>query len=129
MIAVDWQGFLESINLFQIAVVIVALYVISRLLMRFWPWLRKLMALTEALGKLPTFMAATTETLASQNVKIDVVHHELSYNNETSVKDALRRVELGVKGLYDRADAADKSDAEIREELERTHPHPPKDPS
>lgn len=126
MISVDWQVFLESINLFQIAVVIMALYVTSRLLMRFWPWLRALMALTEALGKLPTFMAATTQTLAAQNVKIDVMHHELSYNNETSVKDAVRRVELGVKGLYVRADAADLSDAEIREELENTRPKPPK---
>lgn len=123
MIDVDWT-WLAQINLFQIAVVIVALYVIARLLMRFWPWLRKVMDLTAALAQLPKFMTDTTATLAAQDTKIDVVHHELSYNNETSVKDALRRVELGVKGLYDRADAADLSDAEIREELERTQPKP-----
>ena len=125
MIAVDWT-FLESISLFQIAVVILAMWVVFKLLLRFWPFLRKVMDFTSTLSKLAPFMERTDATLAAQDKKIADIHHELSYNNETSVKDALRRVELGVKGLYDRADAADQSDAEIREELERTHPKPPR---
>lgn len=126
MIEVDWT-WLAQINLFQIAVVIVALYVISRLLMRFWPWLRKVMELTAALSQLPTFMAATTATLAAQDTKIEEIHHEVNYNNGGSVKDAVSRVELGVKALFDRADASDQADIDLREELERTHPHPLKE--
>lgn len=124
MIQVDWM-WLERFNLFQVAVVIVALYVISRLLMRFWPWLRKVMALTEALGKLPAFMAITTATLAAQDVKIDEIHHETQYNNETSLKDSVLRAELGIKGIFGQLDALTESDTTQQEridELERTQP-------
>lgn len=124
---IDWTV-LAGINLFQIAVAICALWIVGRLLMRFWPWLRKVMALTSALallptlivplGQLPAFMKDTSLHLKEQKGKIDEIHtsldeqdakiaeihHETSYNNETSMKDALRRVELGVRGLYDQFD-------------------------
>ena len=123
-IPIDWT-ILAGINVFQIAVVFCALWVIVRLLMRFWPFLRKVMALTSALallptligplGQLPDFMKTTGEALTAQKGKIEEIHaslneqdekiaeihHETSYNNETSMKDALRRVELGVRGLYE----------------------------
>jgi len=116
-VPIDWT-FLMGINLFQVAVVCVFLWVICRLLMRFWPWLRKVMNFTNALAKLPDFIVRVDDTLQKQDKKIDEIHtsltgqdakiaeihHETSYNNETSMKDALRRVEMGVKGLYDQLD-------------------------
>lgn len=128
MIEVDWT-FLERINLFQVAVFIVAIWVVFRLLMRFWPFLRKVMDFTSTLGKLAEFMVRTDNTLADQDVKIESIHHETHHNNGSSLKDAqkrteeaVERIELGVKGLYDRVDASDKSDQELRDELERTRP-------
>ena len=124
MPAIDWT-FLARYNLFQVAVVIVALFVIARLLMRFWPWLRKVMDLTSALAQLPAFIKRTDLTLAAQDTKIADIHHEVHYNNGSSVKDAVNRVELGVKGIYDRLDAADVDRRELREDLEQTRPHAP----
>ena len=44
-------------------------------------------------------MADTTATLKSQDEKIAEIHHEVQYNNGTSVKDSIERIEdhLGVK--------------------------------
>lgn len=112
----DWPTWLASINLLQIAVVICALYVIGRLLMRFWPWLRKAMLLIDSLGALPAYMERTDKQIAE-------IHHETAYNNETSMKDAVRRVELGVKGLYDRVDELSASDEQMRRDIEDTRPN------
>jgi len=118
----DWPAWLASINLLQVAIVIVAAYVVIRLLVKFWPWLKKVMALTDALAQLPMFMAQTTKTLQNQNEQIAEIHHEVNYNNGSSVKDAVSRVELGVKGLYDRVDELSDSDIAIRKEIETTRP-------
>jgi biopolymer transport protein ExbB/TolQ len=134
----DWT-WLASINVWQVAIVIVAIYVVIRLLVRFWPWLRKVMDYTAALGQLPDFITRTDNTLAAQNLalveqnkKIAEIHHETHRNDGSSIKDAvarseeaIERVELGVKGLYERADKADAADAAMRRELEDTRPHPP----
>lgn len=113
----DWPTWLASINLFQVAVVIIALWLIVRLLVKFWPWLRKVMALTSALAQLPDFIERTDKRIAE-------IHHEVHYNNGSSVKDAVERVELGVKGLYERMDDAEAADAQLRQELEDTRPRP-----
>lgn len=119
MIDWDWT-FLGSVNAWQtivtISVAIIALFIITRMLMKFWPWLGKVMVLFDALGKLPKFMTITTEQL-------DQVHHETHQNDGSSLKDAVNRIEMGVKGLYQRADAADLADAALRKEIEDTRPH------
>lgn len=110
---IDWT-LITPVSLWQtiatIAVIIVAFFIIVRLLMRFWPWLRKVMELTAALAQLPAFITRTDQTLREQDEQIAEIHKETNYNGETSMKDAVRRVELGVKGIYDRLDRADVSD-------------------
>lgn len=103
MTEIDWS-FLAGINLLQVAIVILAAYVTIRLLIRFWPWLRGLIALVDALGKLPGFIDRTEKAIGE-------IHHEVHYNNGSSVKDAVDRVERGVKGLYDRLDKTEAADA------------------
>jgi len=53
----------------------------------------------DALTTLPEFMADTTATLKSQDEKIAEIHHEVQYNNGTSVKDSIERIEdhLGIR--------------------------------
>jgi hypothetical protein len=87
---------LAEISLWQVAVVIVAIYIIFRLLIKFWPWLRKVMALTQALVDLPGFIVRTDKTLDEQNKKIDEIHHEVHFNDGSSMKDAVVLVQKEV---------------------------------
>ncbi|HEY2644848.1 MAG TPA: hypothetical protein VGI56_13920 [Galbitalea sp.] len=105
-----------------------------------------------ALIQLPAFIERTDATLAQQNQQIEEIHHEVKYNNGSSVKDAIGRVEKvqttnskkigtiqrantriekGVKGLYDRVDANEQAAtvdraniAATQKELEDTRPAP-----
>lgn len=125
----ELEEFLHGVTLFEIVFWCVVAFVVIKWGRKWWRALvataRGFLAVAatlESIHGLTDFMARTDATLADQDLKIADMHHELSYNKETSVKDAIRRVELGVKGLYDRADASDKSDQELRDELERTRP-------
>ncbi|AXA97577.1 hypothetical protein CEP17_14765 [Microbacterium sp. PM5] len=63
--------------------------------------------------------------------KVDGIYHETHNNDGSSTKDAVDRVEIGVKGLYGRMDAIEEkvlalsaADEELRAELEDTrNPH------
>jgi len=81
----DWPTFLASISLLQVAVVVCALWVIWRLLVKFWPFLRKLMATVDAIQQIPAM---------SQQIKD--IHHEVHFNNGSSVKDAVTRMEQSI---------------------------------
>ena len=72
-------------------------------------------------------MITTAATLAGQDRQIAEIHHEVKYNNGSSVKDAVGRVERGVAGIYDRLDAADVISRKLREDLEQTKPPQPKE--
>jgi uncharacterized protein YoxC len=130
----DW-GWAGEVNAWQtlatICVIIVALFVVARFLIRFWPWLKKLIRGVDAVIALPDFMEKTTEGMTSQTKKLDDIHHEVHYNNGTSVKDAMARVELGVKGIYHRIDALEEAvedlhetDEKLSDQIEeQTQPH------
>jgi hypothetical protein len=79
---------------------------------------------TNTLADLGETQAGQIKTLAAQDIKIEEIHHEVQYNNGSSVKDATRRIEVGVKGVYVRLDAADADRAELRRDLEETRPRP-----
>lgn len=110
--------------------------------------LTKLVAAAPALMDLPQFMKTTAYTLAEQDTKIEEIHHEVQFNNGSSVKDAVtrveaavtvlsdtvganttkltsslanqRRIERGVKGLYTRVDANEKAATEDRANIAAT---------
>lgn len=72
--------------------------------------------------ELPARLDAQDEALAD-------IRHEVQFNNGSSVKDAIKRVELtserledGIKGLYKRADATDATTADLRTDLDLTKP-------
>jgi len=106
-------------TLATICAIIAGLYVLTRFLIRFWPWLKKVIAFFDALAQLPVFMVDTNKTMAEQNVKLADIHHEVHYNNGTSVKDSMERVELGVKGIYHRLDGLEDSVEELHETDEK----------
>ena len=121
-----WHEFWESISVAQAAVWVVGGFAVFAFVVKAWPFIRNTFRILDALVRLPDVVE-----------KVDQIHHEVHYNNGSSVKDAVRRVETklgkveeGVKGLYSRADASDAADADLRRELENTHPplkrRPPK---
>jgi hypothetical protein len=124
----EWlEQFLGDVTLLQaLAWVAIAAALIAAVV-KLWPVLRKAIKLTDSLADLPDFMEQTKTQLAE-------IHHEVHYNNGSSVKDAQRRteaavarVEEGVAGLHQKfeehlVDAAER-DRRIRE-IEDTQPHP-----
>lgn len=120
-----WDELWSSISVFQAAAWVIGVLAVIAFFVKAWPKIRAFVRIMDSLAALPQFMVDTTKTLASQDAKIADIHHEVRYNNGSSVKDGLARVEKGVQGIYGRLDAADKDRAELREDLEATGPHPP----
>lgn len=98
---------------------VVAIVSLLAVVLRIWPVLSKAVTIINAVSGLPAFIARTDE-------KIDQIHHETHYNDGSSMKDALERLEEGVAGLYTTTEALGAADTEMRQELENTRPKPPK---
>ena len=122
----DWTTFWDSISVLQLVGWIVGIIAVLVFAYKAWPVLRGFVKLVENLQSLPTFMNDTTATLKAQDAQIGDIHHEVKYNNGSSVKDAIRRVESGVKGIYARLDSADQDREDLRHDLEDTRPLPRK---
>lgn len=69
-----------------------------RAISKFVATINALSALPEDLEKQDAFREQVKITLAAQDVKIEQIHHEVNYNNGTSVKDGITRVEKKVDG-------------------------------
>lgn len=108
-----------------LVIIIGAILTIIGFARKVWPLIARIVHTLDDLDNLPQFMITTAATLAEQDVKIAEIHHEVQFNNGSSVKDAISRVEIGVKGIYGRLDSADQDRAELREDLEQTKPRPP----
>ena len=101
-----------------------------------WSLLTKFVAKTVALDDLPQFIKdsedwrrETQVTLSSQDRALAAIKHEVEYNNGSSVKDAIKRVEgtserleEGIAGLYDRVNASDVTAQHLHDEIEQTKP-------
>ncbi len=102
-------------------------------LVRFAAMLSRFVSTVNALAELPQFIidsgtwrTETQTTLTEQNKTLEDIRHEVQYNNGSSVKDAIARVEKGVAGLYVRADATDLNAKNMHDELEQTKPATPR---
>lgn len=106
-----------------------ALVGLIALIHKMWTLVTRTVHTLENLELLPKFMEETKATLKAQDEgaiirdrKIEEIHHEVNYNNGSSVKDAISRVEDGVAGLYRRADTTDQNASDLRDDLENTKP-------
>lgn len=116
---IEWA---ESVNLWGTLLILTgivsAIVGVVLFVKKGWPWLKAFAAaiiktaqVVDAVQELPEFIARTDATLAKQNTtlakqdeRIAEIHHEVHYNNGSSVKDAVRRVETGVADLRARID-------------------------
>jgi hypothetical protein len=67
-----------------------------RFVTQFVNTINSLATLPAELEKQDQFRNRTEITLAAQDLKIEEIHHEVNYNNGSSVKDAVSRLESGV---------------------------------
>ena len=118
---IDWAG---SVTLFELLIYALAIAAVLRWGKRWWRGVvagaTGILAVAKTIDSiqgLTAFMAATTATLAGQVDLIAEIHHESMYNNETSMKDAVVRTELGVKAAVEVAAANTESLAAIRVEI------------
>lgn len=109
---IEWA---ETVNLWGILLILSAIastiVCVVLFVKKGWPWLKafakaiiKTSQVIDAVQELPEFIARTDKTLETQNERIGEIHHEVHYNNGSSVKDAVRRVENGVADLRRRLD-------------------------
>jgi len=109
---IEWA---ESVNLWGtillVSAIVGTIWGVVLFVKKGWPWLKafaraiqKTAEVVDAVQELPDFIARTDATLARQDERIDEIHHEVHYNNGSSVKDAVRRVETGVADLRARID-------------------------
>lgn len=114
-VPLDWFIYLFGNTPFlPVAITLGVIVLLGVVAYRVWPVVKRGVGTLTALEKLPAFIEKqeefiqnTTETLqkqdeslAAQDVKIEQIHHEVNYNNGSSVKDGVERVEEGVAGLY-----------------------------
>jgi len=106
-----FQEWAESVSLWQLvgwsagAVAFIGFVVFMR--KKGWPWIlgtaRAVLTfarVVDAVQELPDFIERTDKTLEAQNKilksqdkQIADIHHEVHYNNGSSVKDAVKRIE------------------------------------
>lgn len=81
--------FWQTVSVAQAVVWFVAAFAVLAFIVKAWPFIRNVFNVLDALSTLPKFMQETSEKLKS-------IHHEVNYNNGSSVKDAITRIESGV---------------------------------
>jgi len=103
-----FQAWAESVSLWQVvgwtAGLVGAVLFVVWFKRKGWPWLQafaraiiKTAEVVNAVQELPEFITRTDATLAAQDEQIADIHHEVHFNNGSSVKDAVTRVETTVQ--------------------------------
>lgn len=83
------------INVGAVAVAVSAVIGVPIALVKLWPLIKRVVQVGAVLEALP-------ETLRKQDDVLEIIRHEVEFNNGTSVKDAVTRVE---KALADHLNA------------------------
>lgn len=81
--------FWETVSVAQAVVWFIAAFAVLAFMVKAWPFIRNTFSILDALSTLPKFMEETAH-------KLESIHHEVNYNNGSSVKDAIVRIESGV---------------------------------
>lgn len=137
----EWvKAILGDMTAIQLIFWVVAIFALIGLTVKLWPAIRHTVEVVEAFRKLPEFVETvktTRDSLDDAKKQISEIHHEVHYNNGTSVKDATRRIEMGVKGLYEKIESTEETlvshieDADEWKDrlarLEDTQPNPNKE--
>jgi len=114
-----WEQFWETVSVAEATLWVGGIGVALAFIVKMWPFIRKFFNIVDALTTLPEYMTATRDFMNTTDEKLDKQHqditdirHEVQYNNGSSVKDAVRRIEDAVQDLAE-------TDTELRNEIEK----------
>lgn len=99
------EALLGDLSAVQVGFWIVAAILLIAAIVRLWPWITKSIKTIDALAGLPDFMRRTEQFMKRTEARVEEIHHEVQFNNGSSVKDAVKRVETGMVGLHTKLDA------------------------
>jgi len=100
-----WQQFWETVSVAQAALWVAAIGLAIAFIIKMWPFIRKFFDIVDALIALPEYMEATRRDISE-------IRHEVQYNNGSSVKDAVGRIEDAVQDLSE-------TDVELQNKIEK----------
>ena len=117
----EWvQYAIGELTLIQVVFWLIATISLIALVIKLWPAVSKFVQIINATAGLPKFIQDMEARLVLDDSrhedltqKVSEIHHEVHYNNGTSVKDGIRRIEIRLEDLTN-------TDNELRKELERT---------
>lgn len=84
------EEFWNTVTVAQAVLWVVGGFAVLAFVVKAWPFIRNMFNILDALVSLPEYMKETS-------AKLESIHHEVNYNNGSSVKDAITRIEAGVK--------------------------------
>jgi len=106
-----WEQFWETVSVAEAALWVGGIGVALAFIVKMWPFIRKFFNIVDALTTLPEYMTATRAFMNTTDEKLDKqyqditdIRHEVQYNNGSSVKDAVSRIENAVKDLTEADD-------------------------
>jgi len=120
----EWiSDLLGDLTVVQVVLWMLFFTLIIGLIVKAWPFIKGLVAfvgVVPILLTLPKFMEDV-------NKKIEEIHHEVHFNDGSSAKDGILRVEVGVKGLYAEIDELKRRDSELQSQIidKTIHPQQP----
>ena len=96
---VTWEQFWVDISVAQAAVWVIGFFALFTFVVKAWPFIRSFFQILDALVKLPGFIAKTDKFMDETAKSVKDIHHEVQFNNGSSVKDAVQRIENKVLEL------------------------------
>lgn len=96
----DWLAYLlADTSLLQAVFWVVAIGSLIALIVKLWPAIGKFVLIVNATAGLPAYIERADERHEDLAQKVTEIHHEVHFNNGTSVKDAAVRTESRVKRI------------------------------
>jgi hypothetical protein len=96
---VTWEQFWVDISVAQAAVWVIGFFALFTFVVKAWPFIRSFFQILDALVKLPAFIIKTDKFMDDTAESVKDIHHEVQFNNGSSVKDAVQRIENKVSKL------------------------------
>lgn len=117
----EWLTFLlADSSTLQVVFWIVAIGSLIALIVKLWPAIGKFVKIVDATAGLPAYIKRADARHEDLALKVSEIHHEVHFNNGTSVKDAAVRTESRVKRI-ERAMGIDPDVLELTDPPRKRH--------
>lgn len=116
----DWQKFLEAVSAWQILLWVAAIVAVVLLVVKAWPFLRKMFQTVDILTQLPVTLKNIQDDLAAMKPTVAEIRHEVLPNGGNSLRDSQNRTEAAVEVLTKDMSHVKRQQASTKTTLART---------